>query len=80
MLFERGNVFWRAALLDVVLRGVGMKMHGEETPLDEVTLRRLAQPDGDIRLAHGQIELFIRQQHLQAYVGIKIEKLANARR
>ena len=46
-----------AEALDVGGRGVDVEMHGEELALDQVGLRRRAQPDRDVGLAHGDVEL-----------------------
>ena len=69
-----------AEALDVVLRGVDVEMDGEEAALDEVRLRRAAQPDGDVRLAHGEVEFLVREDELDAHVGIEVEELGDALR
>ena len=55
-------------------------MHGEEPPLHEVRLHRQTQPDRHIGLTHGEIELLVDQQQLDADVGKAVEELAEARR
>ena len=57
-----------------------MEMHREQFALDQVGLRRLAQADGDVGLAHGEIELFVGGDQRDVDVGIKIEEFAEPRR
>ena len=49
----------RAETLEVIGRGIGVEMHGEQLALDQIGLGRLAQADGDVGLAHGEIELLV---------------------
>src|ERR1700730_1640544 len=60
--------------------GGGVGVHGGQLALDEVTLHRLAQADRHVRLAHGEIELLVGEDQLDADVGIELEELAEARR
>ena len=55
-----------------------MEMHGEQPPLDEVGLLRLAQPDRAVGLAHGEVELLIGEDQLQLDLGIEVEELLDA--
>ena len=55
-------------------------MHREQPALDEVGLRRAAQADRDVGLAHGEVELLVGQDELDAHVGIEVEELADALR
>ena len=57
-----------------------MEMDGEQAALDEVRLRRAPQPDGDVRLAHGEVEFLAREDELDAHVRIKVEELGDALR
>ena len=57
-----------------------MEMQREQLALDEVGLDRLAQPDGDVGLAHREIELFLGGDQRDADLRIEIEKLAEPRR
>ena len=57
-----------------------MEMHREDLALDQIRLCRLAQADGDVGLAHGQIEFFVGGDQGYLDVGIEIEKLAEPRR
>ena len=45
------------SLGEVVRRGVEVIVHREQAPLDQVRLDRLAEPDRDVGLAHGEVEL-----------------------
>src|ERR1700722_20222761 len=49
----------RAEALEVFGRREGVEAHRKELALDEIRLGRLAQPDRDVRLAHGEIELLV---------------------
>src|SRR5208282_4909398 len=46
----------RAEALEVFGRGVNVEVHGEQLALDQVGLRRLAQTNRDVGLAHGEVE------------------------
>ena len=46
-------------------------MHGEEAAADEIGLRRLAQAQRHIRLAHAEVEFVVAQDHLQLDVRIE---------
>ena len=69
----------RAETLEIVGRGIGVEMHGEQLALDQVRLRRLAQADGDVGLAHGEVELFVGGEQRDVNVGIKVEEFAEPR-
>ena len=70
----------RAEALEVVRRGVGMEVHREQLALDQVRLRRLAQADGDVGLAHRQIEFLVGGDQRDVDVGIEVEEFAEPRR
>ena len=53
-------------------------MHGEQPALDEVGLLRLAQPDRAVGLAHGEVELLVGEDQLQADLGIELEEFLHA--
>ena len=53
-------------------------MHGEQPALDQVRLLRLAQPDGAIGLAHGQVEFLVGEDELQLDIGIEVEEFRHA--
>ena len=72
--------FRLAEALDVVLRGEGVEMHREQPALDEVGLRRAAQADRDVGLAHREVELLVGQDQLDAHVRVEVEELADALR
>ena len=55
-----------------------MEVHREQLPLNEVGLRRLAQTDGDVGLAHGEVELLVGGEQRDMDIGIKIGELAKA--
>ena len=52
-------------------------MDREQAALDQVRLRRAPQPDGDVRLAHGEVEFLVREDELDAHVGIEVEELGD---
>ena len=70
----------RAEALEIVGRGIGVEMHREQLALDQVRLRRLAQADGDVGLAHRQVELLVGGDQRDVDVGIEIEEFAEPRR
>ena len=55
-------------------------MHREQLAPDQIRLRRLAQADGDVGLAHGEVELLFGGNQRDVNVGIKIEEFAEPRR
>ena len=63
--------FGNAELLDIFGRGIDVVMHGEELALNEIGLHRPAQPDRDVGLAHGEIELAVIEQ--QGHLDLRIE-------
>ena len=54
-------------------------MHREQLALDQVRLRRRAQPDRDVGLAHREVELLLGRDQGEADVGIEVEELAEPR-
>ncbi len=56
-----------------------MEVHREQLALDQVGLRRLAQADGDVGLAHRQIELLVGRDQGDADVRIELDELAEPR-
>ena len=75
-VFQRAR---RAEPLEVFGRRVGVEVHREQLALDQVGLGRLAQPDGDVGLAHGEVEFLVRGQERDVDVGIEIAELAEPR-
>ncbi len=55
-----------AVTAQIFRRGIDVVMHGEELALDEIGLGRPAQADGDIGLAHGEIEFAVVEQQRDA--------------
>ena len=53
-------------------------MNGEQPTLDEIRLLRLTQAYGAIGLAHGQVELLIGEDELQADLGIELYEFLHA--
>ncbi|CAM5222482.1 Methylated-DNA--protein-cysteine methyltransferase [Bosea thiooxidans] len=51
----------------------------EELALDQVRLLRLAQADGDVGLAHRQVEFLIGEDELDPDVGVEIHEFGQAR-
>ena len=56
-----------------------MEVHREQLALDQVGLRRLAQADGDVGLAHGEVEFFVGQDQLTLDLRIEVQKFVRAR-
>ena len=55
-------------------------MHGEQAPPDQVGLHRLAHPQGDVGLAHADVELLVRQDEVELNIGIEFEEFGDTRR
>ena len=55
-------------------------MHREQLALDQVGLRRLAQADRHVGLAHGEIEFLVGGDQRDVDVGIEVDELAEPRR
>ena len=53
-------------LSQIVGRRVGVEVHGEQPAPNEVRLTRLAQAQRDVRLAHAEVEIVVRQQQVAA--------------
>ena len=70
----------RAGALEVFGRGIGVEVHREQLALDQVGLGRLAQPDRDVGLAHGEVELLVGGDQRDADVGEQIHEFAEPRR
>ena len=70
----------RAEALEIFGRGIGVEMHGEQLALNEVGLRRLAQADRHVRLAHGEVELLVGGDQRDADLGIEVDEFAEPRR
>ena len=79
MIVELVDRSRRAEPLEVFRRSAGMEMQREQLALNEIGLDRLAQADGDVGLAHGEVELFLGGDQRDADFRIKIEKLAEPR-
>ena len=70
----------RLRVLFQIVRGrVGVEVHGEQAPPDQVRLARLAQSQRDVRLAHREVEVLVRQQELQLDLGVELDELAEPR-
>ena len=57
-----------------------MEAHREQLALDQVGLRRLAQPDGHIGLAHREVELLVGGDQRDVDIGIEVDEFAEPRR
>ena len=66
--------------LKVVRRGEQLVMHGHQMALHQVRLARRHQADGDIGLAHGQIQLAVVQYDRHLNFRVIVEEFADARR
>ena len=55
-------------------------MHGKELALNEVRLRRQAQADRHVGLAHGEVEFLVGGDQRDANIGKQIHEFAQARR
>ena len=62
MVVEIGDRSRLAALFKIVGRGVGVEMHGEQTPANQVWLHRLAQTQRHVGLAHAEVQFVVGQQ------------------
>src|SRR5262245_59324643 len=69
-----------AESLQIVRRRVGMEMNREQLALDQVGLRRLPQPNGDIGFAHREVQLLLRGNQRDVDVRIEIQKFIEPRR
>jgi hypothetical protein len=67
---------WRAKALQIPRRRIGMKMHGEQLALDYVRLRRLPHSNTNVGLAHGEVELFVGDDEINADIRIKLHEFA----
>src|SRR5262245_25680732 len=66
--------------LEIVRRRISVRMYREQLALYQVGLGWLAQANGNVGLAHRQIQLFIRRDQRDVDVRIKVEELAEPRR
>jgi len=57
-----------------------MKVHREQLALDQIGLRRLPQTNGDVGLAHGEVELLVGGQQRDVDFRIKLDEFAEPRR
>ncbi len=55
-------------------------MHGKEPPLDEVRLMRPVQPDRDISLAHGKVQVLVDEDKLHPHLRVHVQELSYAAR
>ena len=69
-----------AVPLQIARRRIGVEMHGEQPPPDEIGLDRFAHPERDIGLAHGEIELAVGEDDVDLDVGIEFEEFTEPRR
>jgi hypothetical protein len=53
-------------------------MHGEESALDQVRLRRPPHAQRHVSLAHGKVQLVVGQDHRDADVRIGVEEFRDA--
>ena len=60
----------------VARRGVGAHLHGEQRPADEVGVLGLARPDGDVGGAHGDVDLVVVEDEVDADLRIELHELA----
>jgi hypothetical protein len=52
-----------------------VEVHRKQLTLNQVRLRRLAQADGDVGLAHGEIEFLFGGEQRDVHFGIKVNEL-----
>ncbi len=69
----------RTEALEILGRRIGMEVHGEQLALDQIRLGRLAQADRHVGLAHGEIELLVGGDQLDADVRIQVDEFAEPR-
>ena len=70
----------RAESLEIFRRRVDVEVHREQLALDQVGLGRLAQPDRDVGLAHGEVELLVGGEQRDVDFGIQVDEFAEPRR
>jgi hypothetical protein len=64
--------------LQIIRRGIDVKMHGEEATLNQVRLGGAAQADGHVGFPHGQVQFLVGQDQFDPYVRIEIQELGYA--
>ena len=67
-----------AEALEISMRGIGMVLDREQAALDQIGLSRTPQPDRDVGLAHGKVELVVGQDQLDVDLRVEVEKLRDA--
>ena len=80
MVVQIGGRLGRAAAVEVFGRRVDMIAHGHEVALNQVRLARRPHADGEVGLAHGQVQLAIVEDQAEGQVGVKLDELPNTRR
>jgi len=80
MLVEIGDGLGFAEPLDVIGAREGVIMHREQAALDQVRLGGPPHADGDVGLAHGEVEFLVGEHQFDADIRIEIEKLGDALR
>ena len=72
-------VFGSPKRFEIVGRRVDVEVQREKPALDQVRLRRRAQADRDVGLAHGDVELRIVEDQLKLDARIEVDELVDAR-
>ena len=80
MLIENFEHARSTKALEIVGRRISMEMHGKQLALNEIRLRRLAQADRHIRLAHRKVQFLVAGDQREAHFGIEVDELAEPRR
>ena len=55
-----------------------MVVDGEQAPLDQVRLNRTPQPDRQIGLSHGKVEIVVGEDQLNVDLRVEVEELCDA--
>src|SRR5215470_374284 len=76
MFIECVDRFGRTEAADILGGSVGVQLHVEEGATNEVALLRLAGPDGDVGGPHGDGDLLVAEDQLDADLRIELEELA----
>src|SRR6185437_3519481 len=69
-----------AETLEIIRRRISMRVHRKQLALNQIRLGWLSQANGNVGLAHREVELFVGRDQRDADIRIKVEKFAEPRR